>query len=109
MFGPIDDARYIISRSARFFDETFLSRLLPEVIAKYVRKERKEVVMFYRVPSCLAGKKTHAKWFEKHWNKHVSPGEAIYVHSNEGKQAMAFARTNGLVSQTVQHVKDVYL
>jgi len=109
VFGPIDDARYIISRSARFFDETFLSRLLPEVIAKYVRKERKEVVMFYRVPSCLAGKKTHAKWFENQWNKHVSPGEAIYVHSKEGKQAMSYARTSGLVSQTVQHVKDVYL
>jgi hypothetical protein len=79
------------------------------VLAKYVRKERKEVVMFYRVPSCLAGKKTHAKWFENQWNKHVSPGEAIYVHSKEGKQAMTFARTTGLVSQTVQHVKDVYL
>lgn len=109
VFGPIDDARYIISRAARFFDETFLSRLLPEVLAKYVRKERKEVVMFYRVPSCLAGKKSYATWFQKHWNKLVSPGEALYVHSNEGKQAIAFAKASGLVNQTVQHVKDVYL
>ena len=109
VFGPIDDARYVISRAARFFDETFLSRLLPEVLAKYVRKERKEVVMFYRVPSCLAGKKSHAAWFQKHWNKLVSPGEALYVHSKEGKEAVAFAKASGLVNQTVQHVKDVYL
>ena len=109
VFGPIDGARYVISRAARFFDETFLSRLLPEVLAKYVRKERKEVVMFYRVPSCLAGKKSHASWFQKHWNKLVSPGEALYVHSKEGKDAMAFAKANGLVNQTVQHLKNVYL
>ena len=109
VFGPIDGARYVISRAARFFDETFLSRLLPEVLAKYVRKERKEVVMFYRVPSCLAGKKSHASWFQKHWNKLVSPGEALYVHSQEGKRAMAFAKANGLVNQTVQHLKNVYL
>ena len=109
VFGPIDDARYVISRAARFFDETFLSRLLPEVLAKYVRKERKEVVMFYRVPSCLAGKKSHAAWFQKHWNKLVSPGEALYVHSKEGKEAVAFAKASGLVNQTVQHLKDVYL
>ena len=109
VFGPIDGARYVISRAARFFDETFLSRLLPEVLAKYVRKERKEVVMFYRVPSCLAGKKSHASWFQKHWNKLVSPGEALYAHSKEGKEAMAFAKANGLVNQTVQHLKDVYL
>ena len=109
VFGPIDDARYVISRAARFFDETFLSRLLPEVLAKYVRKERKEVVMFYRVPSCLAGKKAHATWFQKHWNKLVSPGEVLYVHSEDGKQAMAFAKSSGLVNQTVQHLKDVYL
>jgi hypothetical protein len=109
VFGPIDDARYIISRSARFFDDTFLSRLLPEVLAKYVRRERKEVVMFYRVPSCLAGKKTHAAWFQKQWNRLVSPGQALYAHSKEGKEAMAFAKSSGLASSTVQHVKDVYL
>ena len=67
------------------------------------------MVMFYRVPSCLAGKKAHATWFQKHWNKLVSPGEVLYVHSEDGKQAMAFAKSSGLVNQTVQHLKDVYL
>ncbi len=109
VFGPIDDARYVVSRSARFFDETFLSRLLPEVLAKYMRRERKAVVMFYRVPSCLAGRKEDAKRFEKYWNALVSPGEVVYAHSKPGKEAMDYARKNGMVSQTFQHVKDVYL
>ena len=109
VFGPIDEARYVVSRSARFFDETFLSRLLPEVLAKYMRRERKAVVMFYRVPSCLARHKEDAKRFEKYWNALVSPGEVVYAHSKPGKEAMDYARKNGMVSQTVQHVKDVYL
>ena len=79
------------------------------VLTQNVRKERKQVVMFYRVPSCLAGKKTHAAWFQKQWNKFVSPGQALYAHSKEGKEAMAFAKSLGLASNTVQHVKDVYL
>ena len=109
IFGPLDDARYLVSRSARFFDDTFLSKLLPEVLAKYVRKERREVVMFYRVPSCLAKHKDDAARFEKYWNALVSPGEVLYAHGKDGKKAMAFAKASGMVSQTVQHVKDVYL
>ncbi len=109
IFGPLDDARYLVSRSARFFDDTFLSKLLPEVLAKYVRKERREVVMFYRVPSCLAKHKDDAARFEKYWNALVSPGEVLYAHGKDGKNAMAFAKASGMVSQTVQHVKDVYL
>lgn len=109
VFGGLDGARYVIGRSARFFDETLLSRLLPEVLAKYVRKERRELVMFHRVPSCLAGTKKHAKWFEAHWNKHVSPGQVIYAHSDEGKEAIAFAQSTGLSSSPLQRLKDVYI
>ena len=109
VFGDLEDARYVIGRSARFFDETFFSRLLPEVLAKYVRKERREVVMFHRVPSCLAGKKKHAKWFEAHWNRLVSPGEVMYAHSDEGKQAISFAQSSGLISTPMKRLKDVYI
>ena len=82
IFGPLDDARYLISRSARFFDDTFLSKLLPEVLAKYVRKERREVVMFYQFTSHLvfSKHKDDAARFEKYWNALVSPGEVLYAH-----------------------------
>jgi hypothetical protein len=109
VFGGLEDARYIIGRSSVFFDETLLSRLLPETLAKYVRKERQELVMYHRVPSCLAGKKKYAEWFEAQWNRHVSPGHAVYVHSNEGKDLLQQARDGDLVSHHSLHLKDVYL
>ena len=109
VFGGLEDARYIIGRSSVFFDDTLLSKLLPEVLAKYLRKGRQELVMYHRVPSCLAGKKEHAKWFQDQWNAHVSPGHAVYVHSNEGKQLLQQAREGNLVSHHSLHLKDVYL
>jgi hypothetical protein len=65
--------------------------------------------MYHRVPSCLAGKKKHAKWFEDQWNAHVSPGRAVYVHSNEGKQLLQQARDGNLAPHHSLHLKDVYL
>jgi superfamily II DNA or RNA helicase len=109
VFGGLEDARYVIGRSARFFDETFLSSLLPEVLAKYVRKERRELVMYHRVPSCLAGSKKHATWFQAHWNRFVSPGEVLYAHSDKGKEAIQYATSKGLVSNPLRRLKDVYI
>ena len=109
VFGGLEDARYIIGRSSVFFDDTLLSKLLPEVLAKYLRKGRQELVMYHRVPSCLAGKKEHAKWFQDQWNAHVSPGHAVYVHSNEGKQLLQQARDGNLAPHHSLHLKDVYL
>lgn len=38
--GPLDDARYVIDRSAMFFKDTLLSKFMPEIIAKYIRKNQ---------------------------------------------------------------------
>jgi len=43
------------------------------------------------------------------WNRHVSPGHAVYVHSNEGKDLLQQARDGDLVSHHSLHLKDVYL
>jgi len=109
VFGGLEDARYIIGRSSVFFDETMLSKFLPEMLAKYVRKRRQSLVMFHRVPSCLADKKKNAALFQAHWNKNVSPGEAVYVHSKDGKYLLEQAREHGLVSDQKMHLKDVYV
>lgn len=109
VFGGLEDARYIIGRSSKFFDETLLSRILPEVLAKFVRKERNQLVMFHRVPACLATHKEHAAWFEAHWNALVSPGEAVYAHSKKGKELLTMAKKLNLVSRTRSHLKDVFI
>ena len=109
VLGDLEGARYVIPRSARFFNETLLSKLLPEVLAKYLRRERQELVMFHKVPSCLANKKVEAEWFEHRWNELVSPGEVFYAHSESGKEMIKMAEENQLVYQANKHVKDVFI
>lgn len=109
VFGNLDGARYVIPRSARFFDETFLSKILPEVLAKFLRRERQDLVMFHKVPSCLANRKVEAEWFEHRWNELVSPGEVFYAHSKSGKEAVKMAKENNLVYKGNKHVKDVFI
>ena len=109
VFGDLDGARYVIPRSARFFDETFLSKILPEVLAKFLRRERQDLVMFHKVPSCLANRKVEAEWFEHRWNQLVSPGEVFYAHSKSGKEAVKMAKENNLVYKGNKHVKDVFI
>ena len=113
VFGDLDGARYVIPRSARFFDETFLSKLLPEVLAKYLRRERQDLVMFHKVPSCLANRKVEAEWFEHRWNELVSPCFHLRKCSmrivNLEKEMIKMAKENQLVYKGSKHLKDVFI
>ena len=107
--GPLDDARYVIDRSAMFFEDTLLSKFMPEVIAKYIRKKSVKLVMYHRIPTALCQRKKDAKIFQVNWNEHVSPGIATYVKNDEGKRLIKTAMESGLTCQTVIHENDVYI
>jgi hypothetical protein len=107
--GPLDDARYVIDRSAMFFKDTLLSKFMPEIIAKYIRKKSVKLVMYHRIPSVLCQRKKDAQIFQKNWNEHVSPGIATYVKNDEGKRLIKTAMESGLTCQTVIHENDVYI
>ena len=66
--------------------DTWLSTLMPEILAKYLRKEVSEIQMYHAVPSKLASSKKRAEVFQKYWNLHVSPSVLTYVRSKDGKQ-----------------------
>ena len=108
VLGPLDKPRYVVARSSRFFDATWLSKLMPEVLAIYLRKQRVSVMMYHAVPSCLANTKERAAVFQKYWNLHVSPGEVTYTRSANGKQLVEHAQMNGLVPEFGLHQKSVY-
>ena len=108
VLGPLDKPRYVVARSSRFFDATWLSKLMPEVLAIYLRKQRVSVMMYHAVPSCLANTKERAAVFQKYWNRHVSPGEVTYTRSANGKQLVEHAQMNGLVPEFGLHQKSVY-
>ncbi len=106
--GPLEKPRYIIERSSRFFDETWLSKLMPEVIAAFLRKQRVSVMMYHAVPSCLATSKERAQVYQRHWNHHVSPGVVTYVRSGDGRELIHKAQLDGLVPRVGLHQKSVY-
>lgn len=106
--GPLDKPRYVIARSSKFFDDTWLSKLMPEVLAVYLRKQRVSLMMYHAVPSCLANSKERALVYQRYWNKYVSPGEITFVRSANGKQLVERAQLEGLVPAFTLHQKTIY-
>jgi hypothetical protein len=106
--GPLDKPRYVVERSSQFFDDTWLSKLMPEVLAVYLRKQRVSVMMYHAVPACLASSKERAAVYQRHWNHYVSPGEVTYVRSGSGKKLVESAQLQGLEPRIGLHQKSVY-
>ncbi|MFP6693938.1 MAG: hypothetical protein VB875_13020 [Pirellulales bacterium] len=106
---PLDRPRYVIPRSVDKVEETLLSKLLPGVIGRYFRKLRREMVMLHAVPDALAKKKQLVEIYQRHWNRHVSPGAAFFAHRGKGERMLEQCRRNGLVPDSTIHEKEVFL
>ena len=108
-FGPLDRPRYVIPRYADEIRDTWLSGVLPEILARYFRKRRRRMATLHAIPSALAKKKDLAALYGRHWNRHVSPGEPLYAHRGEGQRLLDEARRDGCVPQSRIHDKEVFL
>ena len=109
VLGPLDKPRYVISRYSRFMTDTWLSKLLPEVLAKYLRPVKSKLVMHHMVPKILATKKEDAELFRRYWQEFVSPAELFYAHSSDGKQRLEAIRQQNLVPKNSLHKKQIFL
>jgi len=109
VLGPLRKPRYVIPRSVRKLNDTWLSSMLPEVLAQYLRKADVETVMLHMVPIELARNKERAEVFERHWNLHVSPGSAVYARNEEGEALVREMEATGMTPDTSMHRKDVFL
>ena len=89
--------------------DTWISGLLPELFAKYFRRRERKFATLHAVPSVLAKKKELADMFTNHWNRHVSPGEALYAHRGEGQELLEKARRDRQVPSSVAREKEVFL
>jgi superfamily II DNA or RNA helicase len=109
VLGPLDDPRYVIPRQVDYAEQTLLSRLLPGALGRlFVRFERK-LAMLHAVPRLIARHKKSVGVFQKHWNDRVSPGEAVYMHKEEGKKLVEQARLNDQLPKTSVRDKEVFL
>jgi hypothetical protein len=109
VLGALSNPRYLISRSSQFMEDTWLSTMMPEVIAKYLRKEVSSIQMYHSVPSLLASTRERADVFQKYWNLYVSPSELTYARSKDGKSLLQYIRQRGLSPNVGMHQKEVYI
>ena len=109
ILGPLDNPRYVIPREVKIITDNWLSKVLPEVLAKYVRSRQNKLAMFHSVPKVLCKNKVDAAVFQRHWNERVSPGAVMYGHSKSGKQMVSAIIERGLVPKSSINQKNVFL
>jgi hypothetical protein len=108
VLGPLDNPRYMIPRQVKIISDTWVSKLLPEVIGKYFRTKKKRLVMFHSVPKKLSQNKEDAAIFQEYWNFEVSPGEVVYGYSKDGREQVRWAVQQNLSPRGNFHSKSVF-
>ena len=109
ILGPMDKPRYVISRSSKFITDTWLSKIMPEVIAKFFRPVKERLVMYHTVPKVLAASAKKAEVFQRYWNEFVSPSELFYARSKEGKMRVEIIKSSTLAPKNSLHRKEIFL
>ena len=107
--GPLDSPRYVIPRFADDVSDTWLSKIMPEIVERYFQRRQRRMAMLHAVPSALAKTRDLAAIYTRHWNRYVSPGEAIYAYQGEGEQLLDQARRTGAVPQGTVRGKEIFL
>ncbi|MCG8651050.1 MAG: DEAD/DEAH box helicase family protein [Pirellulales bacterium] len=106
--GPLDQPRYVIPRYVDQVTETFLSKWLPNVLGRLFERRDRELVMLHAVPSQFAGKRSLVNLYQKHWNRLVSPGEAVYAKNDKGQHMIDQAVQHRQLPDSVIHDKEVF-
>ena len=107
--GPLRRPRYVIPRCADEVCETWLSTLMPELLARYFRKRNRRMAMLHAVPSALAKNRDLAEIYARYWNAHVSPGQPVYAYHGEGQRLVDEARRDGQLPESKVRDKEVFL
>ena len=112
VLGPLDRPRYIIPREVAERVDTWVSKLLPEVVGKYFQQTRFRLAMMHAVPDACAKNKSEVAVFQKHWNQFVSPGEAVFALRGEGEEMLDDAKNTQSYEpqdEPIVHEKDIFV
>lgn len=94
LFHPLDDQRYIIPRYEQIREDTWLSKIMPQILRKYFMRKNNRIAVYHPLPKCFADAKKHAELFTKKWNAFVSPGQAVFAKRGKGEEMLVQAKTN---------------
>ena len=109
VLGPMEKPRYVISRSSKYITDTWLSKIMPEIIAKFFRPVKERLVMYHTVPKVIAASAEKAEIFQRYWNEFVSPSELFYARSKEGKIRVEIIKSSTMIPQNSIHRKEIFL
>lgn len=115
--APLQRPRYVVPRDIVRMEDTFWSRaataLLPVGPANWLnrrlQRRHAERVMWHAAPTALAKNKDLVEIFQRHWNRHVSPGDAVYVIRGEGESLVEEALATGRSPSSPVHSKEIFL
>jgi len=88
MFAPLDQQRYMAPRFVDLRAQTWLSRMFPEWLGRYLRKRESRLEAYHPVPEVLGQSRERADAFQRFWNQFVSPGEILFTRSGKGKDLL---------------------
>lgn len=106
--GPLRRPRYVVPRSVQVSAGNWITRLLPRIVARYFERRRTRRVMLHAVPGALSKNKRLVAIYQRHWNAHVSPGEAVYAHHGRGEALVSEARREGWAPRSEVHDKHIF-
>ncbi len=86
MFAPIENQRYAIQRYEVNVPEKLIGKFTH--IIKYGLNKSDPILSFYQPLPEAFNIKEKALIFKKHWNKHVSPGDIIFLKGESGKEVI---------------------
>ena len=109
VLGPLRRPRYVIPRYVDYREDTWLSRILPQVLGRYFQRKQREMAMLHAVPSALAKHKRLVAVYEHWWNQYVSPGAALYAHRGRGEELVEQMLERGRVPRGELHRKEIFL
>ena len=109
LLSPLEGARYVIPRYMDEELQTFWSDFLPAIVARYFVRYQRQLAMWHAVPKVFAQHKKRVEVFQKHWNRHVSPGDAVFVRRGEGKTLLEQVRAAGLEPDATVAEKEVFV
>lgn len=107
--GPLESPRYVIPRFVDSVHSTLLSRILPAFLGRFFERRRREFSVLHAVPSALGKNKELAALFQRHWNRHVSPGTVTYAYQPDGERLLEESRRAGKLPTCAIHDKEVYV
>ena len=107
--APFENPRYVIPRAIDQVSAVFFAKYLPDALRRFFERRDRQVVMLHAVPDLFASHRKLVDVYQRHWNEHVSPGEAVYAKNTKGQQLIDEAIQAGWLPNSIVHHKEVFL